>query len=279
MDLSSFSLLSCIVSLLHVRSVLSLLSVSKALKSTLNSQLVWNTLFERDIHVEETSIVQEEYNDFNDWLVLYKRFYKAQQTKPIKLLFVGDTNVGKTSLVQTLMMNEFPTGKVPNLLEKCILYKRNKQSIFRVELVDTLAGSEYSRLTPLRYPGTDVVLMCFSTVGLYSFSSISDKWYPDMAHYLCNAPKLLVGTKIDVRNKNEKSGQKSAGGPIQMISQERLALAKRVRAVQYLEVSSRTKQGLHEALTIALDLALKHRSKNPQEHKLGGEKNNNCMLL
>lgn len=43
-----------------------------------------------------------------------------------------------------------------------------------------LGQEDYDRLRPLSYPGSDIVLLCYSTVSEASYEAISEKVYFDV---------------------------------------------------------------------------------------------------
>lgn len=53
-------------------------------------------------------------------------------------------------------------------------------------------------LRELCYPGTDVIMICFSVVKPRSFKSISTRWAPRITPI--NAPLILIGTQSDLRD-------------------------------------------------------------------------------
>lgn len=96
----------------------------------------------------------------------------------------------------------------------------------RVELAlwDTAGQEDYDRLRPLSYPDTNVVLMCFSIDQPDSLENIAEKvhsffffsgcrhiqqrtysqWNPEVMHFCTGVPKVLVGTKLDLRTDERK---------------------------------------------------------------------------
>jgi Ras-related C3 botulinum toxin substrate 1 len=70
-------------------------------------------------------------------------------------------------------------------------------------LWDTAGQEDYDRLRPLSYPQTDVFLICYSVASPSSFENVTSKWYPEIKHHCPDAPIILVGTKIDLREDRE----------------------------------------------------------------------------
>ena len=67
-------------------------------------------------------------------------------------------------------------------------------------LWDTAGQEDYDRLRPLSYPQTDVFLICFSVVSPSSFENVTSKWCPEIKHHCADAPILLIGECIPIRD-------------------------------------------------------------------------------
>lgn len=59
---------------------------------------------------------------------------------------------------------------------------------------------DFDNMRPLCYPGTDVIVICFSVIHPTSLSNVKEKWLPEMRKHLPKVPIVLVGTKIDLRS-------------------------------------------------------------------------------
>ena len=71
-------------------------------------------------------------------------------------------------------------------------------------LWDTAGQDDYDRLRPLSYPDTDLFLICFSIVNPNSYHNVFDKWAPEINHHCPSVPKILVGTKLDLRDDKDE---------------------------------------------------------------------------
>jgi len=205
----------------------------------------------------------------------------------VKLVVVGDGAVGKTSLLISYAKNNFPTEYVPTVFENYTARKKRNEDTILLHLWDTAGQEEYDRLRPLSYPGADVVLLCFSTVSQASHDAIRDKWAPEVNHYIPEVPHILVGTKIDLR---EAQHPDPNSGKFEPITPEMgQAMAKQIKAAKYLEVSSKTRQGLEDVFKQAIDLVVEMREGPPEKEKEGkevksdgrpkGKKDRTCIIL
>lgn len=134
-------------------------------------------------------------------------------------------------------------------------------------LWDTAGQEDYDRLRPLSYPQvndvcpvlllqlicltffylpfqTDVFLVCFSVASPSSFENVVSKWYPEIKHHCPDAPMILVGTKIDLREDKETLNVLSEQGLSPIKREQGQKLANKIRAVKYLECSALTQRGL-----------------------------------
>merc|ERR1711862_76142 len=134
---------------------------------------------------------------------------------------------------------------------------------------------DYDRLRPLSYPGTEVVVLCFSLVSESTFESIRVKWNPEVNHYLEDVPKILVGTKLDMREQKIMDGAVTEYEEI--TTEEGQELAKEIGAVAYIETSPLTGKNLAEVFEHVISAALAAKEadvpkKTTKSDKKGSEK-------
>ncbi len=124
----------------------------------------------------------------------------------------------------------------------------------RLNLWDTAGQEDYDRLRPLAYPKTDVFVICFSVVAPDSFGHIENKWVPEVVHCRPNVPMIIVGTKIDLRDDPDTVAQLRdiRQGPI--TTEQGQEMAKKVRAVKYMECSAKTQEGLKTVFLTAAEV-------------------------
>ena len=119
-------------------------------------------------------------------------------------------------------------------------------------LWDTAGQDDYDRLRPLSYPGTDVFLICFSLVNPNSFYNVADKWSPEISHHAPGVAKILVGTKLDIRDDPNEIEKLRQSNLRPLSSSQGDAMRKKIGAVSYKECSALTQQGLKEVFKEAL---------------------------
>ncbi|UJR36014.1 hypothetical protein I4U23_028753 [Adineta vaga] len=187
----------------------------------------------------------------------------------IKCVIVGDGTVGKTCMLITYASNKFPTAYVPTVFDNYAVTVNIDGHPHSLGLFDTAGQEEFDRLRPLSYNSTDIVLICFSVVSPSSFGNVREKWAPEISHYCPKTPFLLVGTQIDLRDdaatiaKLQKSNEK----PITQKQGQKLAQT--IKAVQYVECSARTQQGLKSVFDEAILTTIKKKKQGntPTERK------------
>jgi len=206
----------------------------------------------------------------------------VSDAKRVKLVVVGDGAVGKTSLLIRYATGNFPTEYLPTVFENYTAQMKRENEVILLHLWDTAGQEDYDRLRPLSYPGADIVLLCFSTISKASFEAIQEKWAPEISHYIPNIPHLLIGTKIDLRE--EKHPDPNSGKFEPTSTEQGREMCTVIHATKYLEVSSKTGQGINAIFEEAVNLVLDQRpppgTPSKTQAKPGKrKKEGGCLLL
>lgn len=66
---------------------------------------------------------------------------------------------------------------------------------------DTAGQNDLAQLRKLAYPSTHVFIVCFSLADKETYQAVTEYWLEELReHGPSNVPKILVGTKLDLRN-------------------------------------------------------------------------------
>ncbi|KAF9977936.1 GTP-binding protein Rho1 [Actinomortierella ambigua] len=190
-----------------------------------------------------------------------------------KLVVVGDGACGKTCMLIVHSKGTFPKKYVPTVFENYTMVVPQGKNNIELSLWDTAGQEDYDRLRPLSYPESDVVLMCFAVNNPPSLDNITEKWFPELTHFLEKIPKLVVGLKTDLRDEAQAEAASSSGlsltdnnttnnstavdAPSQFVTYEQGAAVAASLHCKYFECSAKSRKGLAEVFQAALKMAMR----------------------
>ncbi|KAN0034352.1 hypothetical protein ACTFIV_000855 [Dictyostelium citrinum] len=181
--------------------------------------------------------------------------------KTIKCVVIGDSYVGKTCLLISYITNNFPSEYIPTIIDNHTMeHNVGSEEKVILELWDSASQSEYNLLRPKNYQNANIFLICFSIISNSSFNNVFSKWNPECRHYSPDVPILLVGTKLDKRNDKETIEKLKEEKLYPITYEQGLSLMKKIKALQYLECSALTKQGLKTVFEQAVKVAISNHS-------------------
>ncbi|KAI0427775.1 putative RHO3 protein [Xylaria sp. FL1042] len=201
----------------------------------------------------------------------------GSKTVQRKLVLLGDGACGKTSLLNVFTRGYFPTVYEPTVFENYVhdIFVDNVH--IELSLWDTAGQEEFDRLRSLSYDNTDVVVLCFSVDSKDSLENVESKWIGEIQENCPGVKLVLVALKCDLREntEEEEEGGASAAGadgthrekkPMIEYNQG-LDVARRIKAMRYLECSAMRNRGVNEAFTEAARVALSVKPTGEQESK------------
>ncbi|CAC5373606.1 Rho-related protein racC,Rac-like GTP-binding protein ARAC10,Rho-related GTP-binding protein RhoG,Rho-related protein racF1,Ras-like GTP-binding protein O-RHO,GTP-binding protein rhoA,Ras-related protein Rac2,Rho-related protein racD,GTP-binding RHO-like protein,Rac-like GTP-binding protein ARAC4,Rac-like GTP-binding protein 7,Rho-related protein rac1A,Cell division control protein 42 homolog,Rho-related GTP-binding protein RhoQ,Rho-related protein rac1C,Rho-related GTP-binding protein RhoD,Rac-like GTP-bi len=188
----------------------------------------------------------------------------------LKCVVVGDGAVGKTCLLMSYTSNNFPGEYIPTIFDNYKANVRVNDTCVQLCLWDTAGQEDYDRIRPLSYPQTDVFLVCFSLESQVSFLNAEQKWFPEIQHHCEDVPTILVGTKLDIREKSTKGNAEGKHGdkrkPFVLYNQG-LAMANKMGSVKYVECSAKTQKGVKDVFDQAIQAVLVPTKTKKHKHK------------
>lgn len=102
----------------------------------------------------------------------------------------------------------------------------------------------------------------FITFGVFYYLCILLQWAPEASHFLPNATKILVGTKIDMRDEGIAD---TVEGATPVSTDEGKEMSKKLSCDKYIEVSAKTGKGLNKLFDGVVELIYKKRHPNASD--------------
>ncbi|KAH0792743.1 ras-related C3 botulinum toxin substrate 3 [Histomonas meleagridis] len=179
----------------------------------------------------------------------------------VKCTVVGDSQIGKTSLIVTFCSGWFPKDYIPtetNNFSKTILFDDNPIDI---RPFDTMSQEEYEEIRSITYEGTDVFIICFSLIEPKTLESVESKWIKEAHDFSEEAPIVLVGLKKDLRDSFVEDPNNTELKPIPI--KDGQAMKEKIGAYDYIECSCLTKSNIDKVFETALK-AVTHQSQQDE---------------
>ena len=125
-----------------------------------------------------------------------------------KVVLVGNSNVGKTSIVTRMVKNVFFDVHESTIGSAfvCLPYK-NAQGVeeFKIGIWDTSGQEKYRCICPLYYRTSDIIIICFDITDRDSYDQIT-YWIREIRRQFDELPYIIiVGNKNDLANRFESS--------------------------------------------------------------------------
>jgi Ras-related protein Rab-5C len=173
------------------------------------------------------------------------------ETSEMKLVLVGNTNVGKTCIAKVATNGGFADDSVPTLGASYVskLVRIDNMEV-RLQIWDTAGQERYRGMTPMYFRGAHEAVIAYSITDQESFDGV-DSWVGSLRE---NAdPEIilfLVGNKCDLEEQRVISSDTGQGK------------AKELSAVFY-EVSAKTGDRVEELFTDLAKIFLEKRKPAP----------------
>ena len=122
----------------------------------------------------------------------------------IKVVLVGESGVGKTSIISQFTANKFDPHRETSLsaqfISKTIDFP-DLQKAIKFDIWDTVGQEKYRALAEIFYRDAKVIIFVYDITTKYSFDQLKEYWYKETKEKSTGNPILaVVGNKIDLYN-------------------------------------------------------------------------------
>jgi Ras-related C3 botulinum toxin substrate 1 len=186
-------------------------------------------------------------------------------------LFFKIGNIGKTSILNSFIGNQFNGDHLPTIIDTYSATLYIDKTPVCISIMDTAGQEDYDKTRMLNAYALDlnVIVICFSIVHPTSYDNCHLKWIKE-ANAICpNVPVILVGTKLDLKENEEILNKLSEKGNFPITYLQGVSLSQKINATKYIECSSVTKEGvdcIFSEITKLARLQSKLTKKKPEKH-------------
>ena len=124
--------------------------------------------------------------------------------KPNKVVIIGDSNVGKTCIIERLIHNSFEVTKPT--IGAC--HYEKKINDINLDIWDTAGQERFRSMIPMYYKGTKSIIVVYDITDTVSFEG-AKKWINEVNQNVKNASIILVGNKCDLEDNRKISREMS----------------------------------------------------------------------
>ena len=156
-----------------------------------------------DIEIEESDIEHKKtYTDLNASNFDEKLDIEESKTLDFNVILVGDSNVGKTSILKKFVDGTF-VNKLACTISVEFLAKNlkiDKNLYAKLAIYDTAGQEKYRSLTRQYYHKANGIILVFDLTNETSFTKLNG-WIKEINDNAGNVEVFLVGNKSDLENR------------------------------------------------------------------------------
>jgi len=116
-----------------------------------------------------------------------------------KIVFLGDSGSGKSSIVERFINNTFHCFQEPTIGASFFSFNRNiNRNLVNFQIWDTAGQERYRSLSSMYYRGCNFAVIVFDLSLYGSFDSVKI-WIDELNEKKPDCIKIIVGNKVDLK--------------------------------------------------------------------------------
>ncbi len=193
----------------------------------------------------------------------------ATNNKPqikLKLLIIGDSSVGKTSMLLSYTDNYFPESHLATIgVEYKVKEIETNKFNISLQIWDTAGQERFRSITKSFFRNTNGIIFVYDVTCRKSFQSVKD-WIKDSELHDTGSEKLLCGNKIDLKEKRE----------VNFDELEEFGMKKKI---EVMEISAKERIKIDDAFQKIIDIILSNKTDKEIIEEFGIKNNSNDINL
>ena len=193
----------------------------------------------------------------------------ATNNKPqikLKLLIIGDSSVGKTSMLLSYTDNYFPESHLATIgVEYKVKEIQTDKYNISLQIWDTAGQERFRSITKSFFRNTNGIIFVYDITCRKSFQSVKE-WIKDSELHDNGFEKILCGNKIDLKEKRE----------VNFDELEEFGMKKKI---EVMEISAKERININDAFQKIINLILSNKTDKEIIDEFGNKNNNNDINL
>ena len=125
-----------------------------------------------------------------------------EEPESVKVVLLGESGVGKTSIISQFTTNNFnprvATSVSAQFISKTIEFPDYGKKL-KFDIWDTVGQEKYRSLAKIFYKDAKIIVFVYDITTDFSFKALKDFWYRETINYADNDPIFaIVANKIDL---------------------------------------------------------------------------------
>jgi len=126
--------------------------------------------------------------------------------EPIKLVLLGESGVGKTSIISRFTKDEFDPEQVSSSSAQFISKEINiDDQVINFDIWDTAGQERFRALAKMFYKESQVIVLVYEITNRKSFDAIKNYWYKEAINNSTAKIYAVVGNKCDLYENEQVS--------------------------------------------------------------------------